>query len=140
MSLIRWPKLSSLRCALSICVLGALTLLVSSANALTPLRSPEQIARDEVLFASASRMIASKVSRCFLEMPGGPHRPFKVRFFLSGGGERIAQSAIIEGEASTRPARSARERSAIKAINACAPYSVPEELRTWGGFWVTIAF
>ena len=121
-------------------MLVGVAFLVPSAQALTPLRSPEQVARDEVLFASASRMVASKVSRCFLETPGGPHRRFTVRFFLSGDGARIAQSAIIEGEAGTRPARSARERSAIKAISTCAPYTVPEELRTWGGFWVTIGF
>jgi hypothetical protein len=93
-----------------------------------------------VLVARATQNITSKVSRCFLVVPGGQHRSFYVRFFLSDGGQRVTQLSIVDADTGSRPARSARERSAIKAITACAPYTLPEELRRWGGFWVTIAF
>jgi hypothetical protein len=132
--------LSSIYRIAACCMLGLAVLSAVPASALTPLRSPEQLARDKVLVERATQIIASQVSRCLLEVPDGQRRSFDVRFFLSDGGQRVTQLSIVDADAGSRPAISARERSAIKAIKACAPYTLPEELRTWGGFWVTAAF
>ncbi len=66
--------------------------------------------------------------------------PFGVRFSLSEAGKRPSQFAVVDEGGIARPAKSAREHAAIRAIETCAPYTVPDELRRWGGFWVTIAF
>jgi hypothetical protein len=132
--------LSSIHYALTCCMLGLSLISAPPASALTPLRSPEQLARDKMLIARATHIITSKVSRCFLEATDGQRRSFDVRFFLSDGGQGVTELSIVEAGTGSRPAKSARERSAIKAIKACAPYTVPEELRTWGGFWVTVPF
>jgi len=126
--------------AVTCCVLGLVMLAAPSVGARTPLRSPEQLARDEVLFAHASQMIASQAMRCFKPPQGRNAKPFKVRFFVSRAGKRSAQFSVLDASDVARPARSARERAAVGAIKACAPYSMPEELRAWGGFWVTVAF
>jgi hypothetical protein len=126
---------------ISIMVLACLTTLSSfPAMALTPLRSPEQLAKDKLLFARASSVITPKVMQCFRVPRKSALRPFKVRFFLEAAGRRPAQFAILEEGANPRAARSGTERAAIRAINRCAPYDVPEELRNWGGFWATVEF
>jgi hypothetical protein len=122
-------------------LLGCLAAIMSlSALALTPLRSPEQLAKDEILFARASTTITPKVMQCFRMPPKSMLRPFKVRFFLAAAGQRATQFEILKEGAKPRAARSRTERAAIRAITACAPYEVPDELRNWGGFWTTIDF
>jgi hypothetical protein len=122
-------------------LLGCLMVILSSpAMALTPLRSPEQLAKDEVLFAQASSAITPKAMQCFRMPPRSVLRPFKVRFFLAAAGQRPAQFEILKEEAKPGAARSRPERAAIRAITTCAPYEVPEELRNWGGFWAAVAF
>jgi hypothetical protein len=108
--------------------------------ALTPLRSPEQMARDKVLFAHASNAITPIVMKCFRMPAKSVQGPFKVRFFLAAAGQRVAQFEILKEGASPRTARSRTERAAIRAIKTCAPYEVPGELRNWGGFWATVEF
>jgi hypothetical protein len=132
--------LSSLYRVVVCCAFSFSTLFDPPAVALTPLRSPEQRARDKALEAQASQIIKSEVRRCFLELPGSPRKPFNVRFFLSDNGQRVTQLMILDASTGARPPRSARERSALKAVQVCAPYTIPAELRTWGGLWVTIAF
>jgi hypothetical protein len=78
--------------------------------------------------------------RCFKAPRNRNAQPFKLRFFLSDAGRRPSQFAVIDVNAVARLAKSASERAAIRAIRTCAPYTMPEELRTWGGFWVTVAF
>jgi hypothetical protein len=132
--------LSSIQSVLIGGLLGLAVLLAPPAGARTPLRSAEQLAQDEVLFAQASRDIAPQAMRCFKPPQNRNAKPFKMRFFLSDIGRTPSQFAVIGAKAVARPARSARERAAIRAIKTCAPYIVPEELRNWGGFWVTITF
>jgi hypothetical protein len=43
---------------------------------------------------------------------------------------------VIEPRATPAPVR----RAAYRAIKACAPYAVLDELRNWGGFWATVTF
>ncbi len=122
-------------------LLACLAALSSSpAISLTPLRSPEQLAKDELLLAQASRVITPKVMQCFRMPPRSVLRPFKVRFFLAAVGQRATQFEILKEGASPRTARSRTERAAIRAIRTCTPYEVPEELRNWGGFWATVEF
>jgi hypothetical protein len=121
------------------------TLLLSSASlcpagALTPLRSPEQLAADEVLFSDAAKLIAPKVKLCFTTYTAAVLPPFNVRFFLGAAGKRPQQFEIIEGYQPARQVRSSLEREAVDAILRCAPYLIPRELQNWAGFWVTISF
>jgi hypothetical protein len=132
--------LSSVYRVAACCVLGLALIYAAPASARTPLRSPEQVARDKVLVARATQIITSRLSRCFLDVTHGQRRSFNVRFFLSDAGQRVTQLSIVEAGTGSRSAISAREHSAIKAIKTCAPYTLPEELRTWGGFWVTVTF
>jgi hypothetical protein len=132
--------LSSIYDALICGLLFLAVFCAGPASALTPRRSSEQRARDEILVARAIQNITSKVSQCILEASDGQRGSFDVRFFLSDVGKRVTQLRIVDTDNGSRPARSDRERSAIKAVKTCAPYTVPAELRTWGGFWVTITF
>jgi hypothetical protein len=116
--------------------LGASMCLSFSAAALTPLKSPEQLAKDEVLFARASRGIAAAATPCFKTPAGARRRAVTIRFFVGGAGTRVAQFQVLQ----PRSAPPAMRRAAIRAITACAPYTVPDELRNWGGFWATVTF
>jgi hypothetical protein len=107
---------------------------LAPAFALTPLKSPEQLAQDEILFARASRGIEAAAMTCFSRQGARPSRPMTIRFFLSGAGTRVSQLQLREpGSASA-----AMRRAGFRAIRACTPYAVPHELRNWGGFWATV--
>jgi hypothetical protein len=110
---------------------------LSPALALTPLRSPEQRQRDAVLQAEASQSIKRDLTRCFNVQPTRAPQKITMRFFLSEGGKRVSQLQVVK-PARIPPKR--LRRAAIRAIERCAPYEVPGELRNWGGFWVTINF
>ncbi len=140
MTLAITSRVSSIILVVTCGVLGLVVLAAPPASARTPLRSPEQLARDGEQFAHASNLIAPQATRCFKPPQGRNAKPFKLRFFLSQAGRRAAQFAIVDASGIARPARSARERAAVRAIRACAPYTVPEELRARGGIWVTIPF
>ncbi len=133
-------RVSSIILVVTCGVLGLVVLAAPPAGARTPLRSPEQLARDDGQFAHASHVVAPQAARCFKPPQGRNAKPFKLRFFLSQAGRTAAQFAVVDARGIARPARSAREHAAIRAIRACAPYTVPEELRAWGGIWVTIPF
>jgi hypothetical protein len=105
-------------------------------SALTPRRSPEQLAQDEILFARASLSIEAAAIKCFSAPLTHQNRPIKIRFFLAGAGKQVSQLQLLE----PRPASTAMRRAAFRAISACAPYVVPSELRNWGGFWATVTF
>jgi hypothetical protein len=108
--------------------------LSTPASARTPLKSPEQLAQDEILFARPSRQIEAAAMKCFSAPSARPRRPVTVRFFLAGAGKQVSQLQVIEPRATPAPVR----RAAFRAIRTCAPYAVPEELRNWGGFWATV--
>jgi hypothetical protein len=131
---------SRLRRALSGCMLGVVMALAPPASALTPLKSPEQMSRDEALIARASLAITPQVMRCFTSPKSGNQRAFTVQFFLGQSGQRPSQLKIIGIGPGSYPARTPRERAAIRAIRTCAPYTIPAELRSWGGFWATVDF
>jgi hypothetical protein len=103
-------------------------------TALTPLKSPEQLAQDEILFARASRGIEAAAMTCFSRRVVRPSRPMTIRFFLSDAGTRVSQLQLRESGS----ASAAMRRAAFRAIRACGPYAVPDELRNWGGFWATV--
>jgi hypothetical protein len=109
---------------------------LTPASALTPLRSAEQLALDEILFARASRGIEVAAMRCFSAPPTRQKKPIKIRFFLAGLGKQLSQLRVLE----PRPASTAMRRAAFRAIRTCVPYSIPDELTSRGGFWVTITF
>jgi hypothetical protein len=120
--------------ALSCVVLATSLSLSPPATARTPLKSPEQLAQDEILFARASRQIEAAATKCFSASTARPRRPVTVRFFLAGSGKQVSQMQVIEPRATSAPVR----RAAFRAIRTCAPYAVPENLRNWGGFWATV--
>jgi hypothetical protein len=122
--------------ALSCVVLATSLSLLPPASARTPLKSPEQLAQDEILFARASRQIEAAAMQCFSATSARPRRPVTVRFFLAGAGKQVSQMQVIEPRATPAPVR----RAAYRAIKACAPYAVLDELRDWGGFWATVTF
>jgi hypothetical protein len=125
------------RLAISTLLLLAAGLATSPpASALTPLRSPEQLAQDKILFARASENLKPQVMRCFAAPTGAKRRPVTIRFFLAGAGKQVSQLEAFDRQAGSRT----MERAAIRAIKICAPYVVLEELRNWGGFWATITF
>jgi hypothetical protein len=122
-------------------VLASLALAASlglspPATALTPLRSPEQLAQDEILTARASRQIEAAALKCFSAPSAQQRRPVTVRFFLAGAGKQVSQLQVIEPRSTSASVR----RAAFRAIKTCVPYSVPDELRNWGGFWATVTF
>jgi hypothetical protein len=119
---------------LSFCMMPA------PAIALTPLKSAEQMSRDEALIATASRAITPQVMPCFNRPKSGSRRAFTVQFFLGQSGQRPSQFKIIGIGPGAYPARSAHERAAVGAIQSCAPYTIPAELQNWGGFWATVDF
>jgi hypothetical protein len=106
------------------------------ASARTPLKSPKQLAQDEFLFARASLQIQTAAMKCFSAPSAQQRRPVTVRFFLAGAGKQVSQLQVIEPRATPAPVR----RAAYRAIKACAPYAVLDELRYWGGFWATVTF
>lgn len=110
--------------------------LPTSASALTPLKSPEQLARDEILFAQASRSIGQSLKRCFLAPSARQRGPMTVRFFVADSGRKVSQLTVIQSP----PRSTVMQRAALRAITRCAPYVVPDELRNWGGFWATVVF
>ncbi len=116
--------------------LGATMAASGPAAALTSLRSPAQLAQDETLIARASSSIAAAATSCFLAPVARGRRSVTVRFFLAGGGKQVSQLQVI-GNRATPPAV---RRAAFTAIRRCAPYALPEELRSWGGFWATVTF
>jgi hypothetical protein len=131
---------SNLCNVLSSCMLGIVMGLAQPASALSPPKSPEQMSRDEMLIERASLAITPRVMRCFNPPKSGSQRAFTVQFFLGRSGHRPAQFKIIGIGPGAYPARSGRERAAIRAIKTCAPYTIPAELRSWGGFWATVDF
>jgi hypothetical protein len=104
--------------------------------ALTPLKSPAQLAQDEILFARASRSIETAAMKCLPARGAGLRPPMTIRFFLAGAGKQVSQLQVLE----PKPAPAARQRASFRAIRACAPYAVPDELINWGGFWATVTF
>ncbi len=106
------------------------------ASALTPLKSPEQRAQDEILFTRASRSIKAKAMTCFSAPASGQRKPMTVRFFLASAGKKVSQLQMLEPGS----AKAAMRRASFRAIRTCAPYAVPAELSTWGGFWATVTF
>jgi hypothetical protein len=86
------------------------------ASARTPLKSLEQLAQDEILFARASRQIEAAAMKCFSAPSARPRRPVTVRFFLAGAGKQISQLQVIEPRATPAPVR----RAAFRAIRTCA--------------------
>lgn len=130
-------RLDSVLSGLILCVVMGFVL---PAYALTPLKSPEQMSRDEALVAWASLAITPQVMKCFNPPKSGSLRAFTVQFFLGQSGQRPSQFKIIGIGPGAYPARSAQERAAIRAIKRCAPYTIPAELRSRGGFWATVDF
>jgi hypothetical protein len=108
----------------------------TSAVALTPLRSPDQVARDKVLFARASRVVEAQAKTCFAAPRKADRRPITIRFFLSNAGKEVSKLAVLEGPEPS----AAMTRAAFSAVTTCAPYVLPDELRNRGGFWVTAKF
>lgn len=109
-----------------------------AAYAVTPLRSAEQLAADNVLYEAAAKLIAPKVMECFKSPAVGDWQPFGVRFFLADAGKKPQQFEIVESDQTARIANSTIELAAVEAVANCAPYKIPAELRGWGGFWVTV--
>jgi hypothetical protein len=107
---------------------------LATAWARTPLKSPEQLAQDEILFARASRSIQTAAMKCYLAPPIRQQKPMTIRFFLARNGKQVSQLQVLKAS----PAASAMRRAAFRAIRNCAPYTVPDELRNWGGFWATV--
>jgi hypothetical protein len=122
--------------ALSCLAFAANLSMSPPASARTPLKSPEQLAQDGIVFARASRQIEAAAMRCFSAPSARLRRRVTVRFFLAGAGKQVSQLRAIEPRATPAPVR----RAAFKAIKACAPYAVLDELRNWGGFWATVTF
>jgi hypothetical protein len=120
-----------------LCLAFAASLSLSPpATARTPLRSPEKLAQDEILFARASVKIEAAAMKCFSAPSARPRRPVTVRFFLAGVGKQVSQLQAIEPRSTSAPVR----RAAYRAIKACVPYAVLDQLRNWGGFWATVTF
>ena len=112
-----------------------------AAAALTPLKSPEQLAKDEILFASASRSIEKAATTCFIspsadKRKAAKMKPITIRFFLGNGGKEVSQLTVVKGGAG----QSVMRQAAFLAIKRCAPYVIPKELQNWGGFWATVTF
>jgi hypothetical protein len=108
----------------------------TSAAALTPLRSPEQLARDEALFARASRGIEARARTCFAPPRRADRTPVTIRFFLGNAGTEVSQLQVLRGPEPS----AAMTRAAFRAVTSCAPYGLSPELRDRGGFWVTARF
>lgn len=121
---------------IAILTLTSIATMPFSAAALTPLKSPEQRAQDDILFARASQSIEQAAMRCFIAPSARLRKPVTIRFFLAGAGKQVSQLKAIESP----PQSGAMQRAALRAIKNCAPYGVPEELRNWGGFWATVRF
>jgi hypothetical protein len=119
-------------------VLGLVLLSVvpSLSTATTPKRSPAQLAQDEILYARASEMIMLQVLNCGSLRLAQARRPVKVRFFLAGAGQRVTQVEFL----GPNPQKGFVKSALTQAIQTCAPYSIPSELESWGGFFVTLNF
>jgi hypothetical protein len=108
----------------------------TSAAALTPLRSPEQLARDEAIFARASRGIEARARTCFVPPQRSDRTPVTIRFFLGNTGTEVSQLQVLQGPEPS----AAMTRAAFRAVTNCAPYVLSHKLRNRGGFWVTARF
>jgi hypothetical protein len=104
------------------------------AFALTPLKSPEQLAQDDILYARASRSIEAAAMPCFPAPTARQRKPITIRFFLADAGKKVSQLQVLEPGTVSKVMR----RAAFRAIRRCAPYAVPDELRNRGGFWATV--
>ena len=117
-------------------IIAVSAIMPFSASALTPLKSPQQLAQDEILFEQASRSIGQAAMRCFAAPSEAQRSPVTIRFFVADAGKKVSQLTIIQSQ----PRLTAMQRAAFRAIKRCAPYVVPDELRSWGGFWAKITF
>jgi hypothetical protein len=114
--------------------------MIVPAMALTPPRSPDQMAEDAKSMRRAAALIEAQVARCLVRPEKSAGAKATLRFYLQIDGTLRAPPQLLEQPAT--PAQLALADAASRAIEQCAPFDVPEEFRGSPYLWTTqtIAF
>ena len=109
--------------------------MIVPAMALTPPRSPDQVAEDDKSRLRATALIEAQVARCFVRPEKSAGAKATLRFYLQIDGTLRAPPQLLEQSATQ--AQLALANAASRAIERCAPFKVPEELRGSPYLWTT---